>query len=136
MKRHAAGTRPAATPQEKRQRLKSMKHNIFTQSKRLAAILVCALPAAMAAPIQIVGTLQDTHGVPLEGAVTVFEEGPQITSVTHSIGIEKGGEFKVQANNAYGILVTAVVDQHPPAEQYIPAGTIGPVTIDFEIPPG
>ena len=87
---------------------------------------------ATAQEIEISSTIRDTSGAALEGLIDVIEEGPEFSSSTHLVG--RAGEFQVQANVSYGVVVRARAENHPPDERYIPPATKDAQRIEFVLP--
>ena len=98
-------------------------------------IFLGLLAAVPAASVEIVGTLRNVDGVPLSGRITVIQETPQLIFTHHEV--DKNGLFKISIDDAQGALVLhASAMGHPSAEQIIPAGTTGSVSVDFALPLG
>ena len=106
----------------------------ITITARVATACLCAFLAAHAAPIQIVGTLTDKAGNPLSGEITVFEEGAELRVTPYPV--DGTGTFKVQADTQGDVVVMATADHRPPDERHIPAGSAGPVIVNFALPNG
>ena len=98
------------------------------------AVLLSLAVSAAAAPVNIVGTLEDVNGDPLTGTITVIQETPHLSFTHHEV--DKTGEFKFTADAAGGLVLHAAAPGHPTGERLIPAGTGGVVTVDFALPLG
>ena len=61
--------------------------------------------SAVAAPLEIVGTLQNTDGVSLSGRITVIQETPSLTFTHHEV--DKTGLFEISIDDAQGALAKA-----------------------------
>ena len=90
--------------------------------------------AALASPVEIVGTLRNVDGVPLSGRITVIQETPQLIATHYEV--DKTGRFKIVSDSEGELVLHASALQHPTGERVIPAGTIGVVTVDFVLPLG
>ena len=91
--------------------------------------------SAVAAPLEIVGTLQNTDGVSLSGRITVIQETPSLTFTHHEV--DKTGLFEISIDDAQGALVLHASSLgHPSAEHVIAAGTTGAVSVNFVLPLG
>ncbi len=92
--------------------------------------------SAVAAPLEIVGTLRNVDQVPLSGRITVIQETRSGVTFTHH-EVDKTGLFEVSMSDAQGGLVLhAAAPGHPAGERVIPAGTTGVVEVDFVLPLG
>ena len=91
--------------------------------------------SAVAAPLEIVGTLRNVDEVPLSGRITVIQEIPQLIFTHHEV--DKTGLFEITIADASRELVLhAAAPGHPAGEQVIPAGSTGVVEVDFVLPLG
>ena len=92
--------------------------------------------SAVAAQVEIVGTLRNVDQVPLSGKITVIQETLSGVTFTHH-EVDKTGLFEISIADAQGGLVLhAAAPGHPAGERVIPAGTTGVVTVDFILPLG
>ena len=87
-----------------------------------------------AAPVEIVGTLQNVDGLTLPGKITVIQEVPHLSFTTHEV--EEDGLFQFTGNTEGDLVLHAMATGHPPAERVILAGTTGVVTANFTLPLG
>ena len=100
-----------------------------------SAVFLSLSLSAVAAPLEIVGTLRNVDGVPLSGRITVIQEIPQLSFTHHEV--DKTGLFEVSIADAPGELVLhAAAPGHPTGERVIPAGSTGVVNVDFVLPLG
>ena len=97
-------------------------------------VFLSLLASMAAAPVQIVGTLQDVNGFPLPGKITVIQEEPHLSFTTHEV--EEDGLFQFMSDSTGALLLHAATIGHPSAERVITAGTIGVVTVNFTLPLG
>ena len=88
-----------------------------------SAIFLSLSVFAVAAPVEIVGTLQNVDGVPLSGSITAIQETPHVTFTHHEVG--EDGLFKIAADSEGELVLHASALQHPVDERVIPAGTTG-----------
>lgn len=105
----------------------------FSFTRQLVIALFLTASAA-AAPVEIVGTLQNTNGKRLIGAITVFQDGPPLRVTNHQV--DETGVFRIASDAGGGIVVYAEAPGHPPAEKAIPAGATGVVSLNFVLPLG
>ena len=99
-----------------------------------AGVLLGLAVCAPAAALEINGTLENMSGAPLSGTITVIQETPHLRFTHHEV--DETGRFTFRADAAGGLLLHAAAPGHPTAERLIPAGTGGPVTVDFALPVG
>lgn len=99
-----------------------------------SAIFLSLSVFAVAAPVEIVGTLQNVDGVPLSGSITVIQETPHVTFTHHEVG--EDGLFKIAVDSEGELVLHASALQHPVDERVIPAGTTGVVAVNFVLPLG
>ena len=98
-----------------------------------AAFLTLTL-CAVAAPVQVVGTLQNAGGVSLSGRITVIQGTSNVAFTHHEA--DKNGLFRFEIDSEEEAVIHAAALQHPPAERVIPAGSTGVVTVNFVLPLG
>lgn len=110
-----------------------MKYRIFPVSIP-GAIFLSLLASGAAAPVEIVGTLQNVNGFSLPGKITVVQEVPHLSFTTHEV--EEDGLFRFTSDSAGAMVLHAIAPDHPSAERVIAAGTTGVVTVDFTLPLG
>ncbi len=91
--------------------------------------------SAVAAPLEIVGTLRNVDEVPLSGRITVIQETSSGVTFTHH-EVDKTGLFKMAIDSEGELVLHASAPQHPAGERVIPAGTTGVVNVDFILPLG
>ena len=77
---------------------------------------------------------QDVNGKSLSGTITVIQETPNLIFTHHQV--DDTGALEFTANSTGQLLLHARAPQHPTAEHVIPAGTGGPVTVNFALPLG
>ena len=94
-----------------------------------SAVFLSLTLSAVAAPVEIVGTLQNVDGVSLSGIITVIQETPHVTFTHHEV--DKSGLFKIAIDSEGELVLHASARNHPPAEHVIAAGTTGVVTVNF-----
>lgn len=87
-----------------------------------------------AAPVEIVGILQNVDGFALPGKITVIQEVPHLRFTTHEV--EEDGLFRFMSDTEGDLVLHAMATGHPPDERVILAGTIGVVNADFTLPLG
>lgn len=92
------------------------------------------MTAAIAAPVEFVGTLQNVDGVLLGGKITVIQEGLHLTFTTHEV--EEGGLFQFAIDTEGELVLHASSPHHASAERVIPAEITGVVNVDFVLPLG
>lgn len=90
--------------------------------------------ASSAAPVEIVGTLQNVDGVPIEGTITVVHEGLHLTVTSHEV--EESGLFHFTIDADGELVLHAASPRHASDERVIPAETAGVVAVDFMLPLG
>lgn len=110
-----------------------MQHRSFPVSI-LSAVFLGLLVSVGAAPVQIVGTLQNVDGFALSGRITVVQEVPHLRFTTHEV--EEDGLFQFTSDTEGDLVLHAAATGHPSAERVIPAGTTGVVTMNFTLPLG
>ncbi|MDE0121174.1 MAG: hypothetical protein OXH92_11840 [Bryobacterales bacterium] len=89
--------------------------------------LIALLIAATAAPVEIVGTLQNVNGSSPPGKITAIQEGPHLTFATCEV--EEDGRFRFTGESMEALELHAAAIEPPPAERVIAAGTTGVVTV-------
>lgn len=99
-----------------------------------SAVFLNLTVAVAAAPVEIVGTLQNADGVSLSGVITVIQETPHLTFTHHEVG--KDGLFEIAIDSEGELVLHASAPSHPVDEIVIPAGTTGSVTVNFTLPLG
>ena len=110
-----------------------MLHTSFIVS--IPSVVFLSLLASLAAaPVEIVGTLQNVNGFPLPGKITVIQEVPHLRFTTHEV--EEDGLFRFTSDSAGPLVIHAAATEHPSAERVIPAGTTGVVRVNFTLPLG
>ena len=110
-----------------------MQHRSFPVSI-LGAVFLSLLVSVGAAPVQIVGTLQNVDGFALSGRITVVQEVPHLRFTTHEV--EEDGLFQFTSDTEGDLVLHAAATGHPSAERVIPAGTTGVVPLNFTLPLG
>ena len=110
-----------------------MKYRSFTVSI-LGAVFLSLLVSVVAAPVQIVGTLQNVNGFALPGRITVVQEVPHLRFTTYEVA--EDGSFRFTLDSEGPLVIHAQSNGHPPAERVIAAGTTGVVTANFTLPLG
>ena len=95
-------------------------------------VFLSLLASMAAAPVQIVGTLQDVNGFPLPGKITVIQEMPHLRFITHEV--DKDGLFRFTSDSVGALVLHAAAMDHPPDERVIAGGTTGVVTVNFTLP--
>ena len=97
-------------------------------------VFLALFVSAGAAPVEIVGTLQNVDGFALPGKITVIQEVPHLSFTTYEVA--EDGSFRFTIDSEGPLVIHAQSDGHPPAERVIAAGTTGVVTADFILPLG
>ena len=110
--------------------MRNTKIRVFMGS----AVFLGLTVSAMAAPLEIKGTLQNVDGVPLSGIITVIQETPHVTFTHHEV--DKSGLFEIAINSEGELVLHASAPYHPVDERVIAAGTTGVVTVNFVLPLG
>lgn len=100
----------------------------------LIAVLLNLPTSVAAAPVEITGTLQNVNGFALPGKITVIQEVPHLRFTTHEV--EEDGLFRFTGDSQGELVLHAAAKGYPPAEQVIPAGSTGIVTVNFVLPLG
>ena len=98
------------------------------------AVFLSLSVSVTAAPVEIVGTLQNVNGFALHGKITVIQEVPHLSFTTHEV--EEDGLFRFTSDTEGDLVLHATATGHSPAEQVIVAGTTGVVTASFTLPLG
>ena len=106
----------------------------FSLTAVVLLALIALLVAAVAAPVEIVGTLQNVRAVPRSGEIMVIQETPYMIFTTYEV--EEDGWFRFTRDSEGAPVIPAQSKRHPPAERLIPAGSIGIVTVNFVLPLG
>lgn len=90
--------------------------------------LIALLVAATAAPVEIVGTLQNVNGSSPPGKITAIQEEPHLTFATCEV--EEDGRFRFTGDSVGTLALHAAAIEHPPAERMIAVGT----TVSLAVP--
>ena len=98
------------------------------------AVFLGVLTSVAAAPVEIVGALQNANGFPLSGKITVIQEVPHLSFTTHEV--EEDGQFRFASDSTGTLVIHAAAMGHPSAERVIAAGTTGVVRVNFTLPLG
>jgi len=92
--------------------------------------LIALLIAATAAPVEIVGTLQNVNGSSPPGKLTAIQEEPRLSFTSY-----EGKEdvlFRFTGDSVGTLALHDATIEHPPAERMIAVGT----TVSFAVPLG
>lgn len=95
-------------------------------------VFLTLISIAVAAPVKIVGTLQNVDGDSLPGKITVIQEVPSLTFTSHEVD----GSFEIEVDSKGELVLHAHAPKHSSKERVIPAGSTDVVFVDFELPPG
>lgn len=99
-----------------------------------AVVFLSLCASAVAAPVEIVGSLQNVNGFSLAGKITVIQEVPRLSVTAHVVADD--GLFRFMSDSEGALVLHAAAPDHPSAERVIAAGTTGVVTVDFTLPLG
>lgn len=110
-----------------------MQYRSFLVSVPGAVFLGLFAPV-VAAPVEILGTLQNVNGFSLPGKITVIQEVPHLSFTTHEVADD--GLFRFTSDSAGALVLHAAATDYPSAERVIAAGITGVVTVDFTLPLG
>ena len=110
-----------------------MQNTNFQILIRWTVVFFSLVGTAAAAPIEIVGTLRNTNGVPLSGQISIFQEVPHLIATHHTV--DKTGSFKIASDSRGGLVIHAAANGHASVEIVIPSGATGVVSVDFALPP-
>ena len=86
--------------------------------------LIALLVAATAAPVEIVGALQNVNG----SSIAAIQEEPYVIFATYEA--EEDGRFRFTGNSMGALVLHGRSMEHPPAERVIAART----TVSFTVP--
>ena len=86
--------------------------------------LIALLVAATAAPVEIVGALQNVNG----SSIAAVQEEPYVIFATYEA--EEDGLFRFTGNSMGALVLHGRSMEHPPAERVIAART----TVSFTVP--
>ena len=99
-----------------------------------SAVVLSLLVSVVAAPVEVVGTLQNVNGFPLSGKITVIQEVPHLRFTPHEV--DEDGRFRFASDSEGPLVIHASATGHPSAERVITGGTTGVVRVNFTLPLG
>lgn len=94
----------------------------------LGALLV----AAVAVPVEIVGTFQHVHSVPPSGKILVVQEMPHLSFTTY--GVEEDRRFRFTCDSEGPLVIHAVSRGRSPTEPASDAVTTRAVVVSLTLP--
>lgn len=109
-------------------------HKIYAPIVNATVIFLILTSTTVAASVEIKGILENADGKSLSGRITVIQEVPSLTFTHHEV--DESGEFSFSSDTQGALVLHASALHHPSAEHVISAGTVGVVTVDFELPLG
>ncbi|MYC81381.1 MAG: carboxypeptidase regulatory-like domain-containing protein [Acidobacteria bacterium] len=110
-----------------------MKKLNFHRLAQCVAIFFGLTGAALAEPVEIVGTLRSANGVPLSGQISIFQDVPQLIATHHTV--DKTGSFKISSDSRGGLVIHGSATRYASMEKVIPSGSTGVVRVDLALPP-